>query len=84
MGLFPEVAGTQNYILKGFLPPPPIFIVAMATFALMTPSGLLPPSQLFLLITIVASCHQHRHFDCRLVAFRSLTSGLWGASSQNS
>jgi hypothetical protein len=38
----------------------------MATFTLMAPPGLLLSSQLFLLITIVAYCHQH-HLDCQIV-----------------
>ena len=46
-------------------------------------SRIIAPSQLLLLITIVASCHQH-HFACRFITLWSLTPDLWGTSSQNS
>lgn len=63
---FSEVAGTQHSIVKDFprLPPPSFSQFLWQHFALMAPPGLLLSSQLFLLIIIVAYCHQH-HSDCQ-------------------
>ena len=66
-----EVAGTQHSILRDFLhlpSPHAIFTVAMVTLLSDDTSRIIAPSQLFLLITIVASCHQH-HFACRFITF---------------
>lgn len=59
----PSSPGTPYSIVKDFLClSPPLLTVSIATLALV----LLLSWRLFLLITIVASCHQH-HFVCQLV-----------------
>lgn len=70
MSSFVEVAGAQHSIVKDCLclPPPSFSPLPWQHFAPMAPLGLLLSAQLFLLITIVAYCHQH-HSDCQLVTF---------------